>query len=235
MRRWLPGIGRRVPEVPVRDLPDDQLRLAWQAVSLLLEYPSARLFDRLPRLRQAADALPEPVGAPLLPLLAYLQKAGLEQVQREFVETFDYTRKCALHLTYYAHGDSRKRGIALVQFKQAYRRSGVEIGDDELPDHLSVVLEFGALHDLEVAWDLVNRHRAGIELLALGLRHRNSPWAGAVAALQASLPAVDGAQGELVAKLLAEGPEREDVGLEPYGIYPHLNPHPQDDAELLGV
>ena len=40
------------------------------------------------------------------------------------------------------------RGIAL-QFKQAFRASGVEMGDAdaELPDYLPMVLEFGALTD----------------------------------------------------------------------------------------
>ena len=111
----------------------------------------------------------------------------------------------------------------------------MEVSDEELPDHLSVVLEFGALGDLDVAWDLINRHRAGVELLAMALEHRGSPWHGALAALRATLPAIDGEQAETVAKLLRDGPETEDVGLEPYGIDPFLNPRPDEDAELLGV
>ena len=172
MRRWLPGIGRRKPTVPDRELPDDQLRVAWQLVSLLLEYPSVKLFQRLTRLRAAAEQLPAAVGEPLVGVIDCLEQQGLEKSRRLYVETFDYTRKCALHLTYYAHGDSRKRGVALVQFKQVYRRAGMELEGEELPDHLSVVLEFGALGDLDVAWDLVNRHRAGVELLAMALEHR---------------------------------------------------------------
>jgi nitrate reductase molybdenum cofactor assembly chaperone len=235
MRRWLPGIGRRKPTVPDRELPDDQLRVAWQLVSLLLEYPSVKLFQRLTRLRATAEQLPAAVSEPLVEVIDCLEQQGLEKSRRLYVETFDYTRKCALHLTYYAHGDSRKRGVALVQFKQVYRRAGMELEGEELPDHLSVVLEFGALGDLDVAWDLVNRHRAGVELLAMALEHRNSPWQGALTALRATLPAIDGEQAEAVAKLLRDGPESEEVGLEPYGIDPFLNPRPDDDAELLGV
>ena len=55
MRRWLPGIGRRAPKVPARELPDDQLRVTWQAVSLLLDYPSVKLFRNLTRLRDVPD------------------------------------------------------------------------------------------------------------------------------------------------------------------------------------
>ena len=58
MRRWLPGIGRRAPNVPARELPDDQLSVTWQAVSLLLDYPSVKLFRNLTRLRDTAGRLP---------------------------------------------------------------------------------------------------------------------------------------------------------------------------------
>ena len=107
MRRWLPGIGRRVPNIPSRELPDDQLRVTWQAVSLLLEYPSVKLFRNLTRLRDAVGKLPATVGEPLIGVIDHLEQQGLEASRRAYVETFDYTRKCALHLTYYAHGDSR--------------------------------------------------------------------------------------------------------------------------------
>ena len=98
------------------------------------------------------------------------------QLQRDYVETFDVTRRCCLYLTYFAHGDTRKRGLALVQFKQAYREAGVELDAAELPDHLCVVLEFGATVDAETAWRLLNDHRAGIEMLRIALAETGSPW-----------------------------------------------------------
>src|SRR5699024_7950613 len=58
------------------------------------------------------------------------------------VETFDLRRRSCLHLTYYAHGDTRNRGAALLVFSNAYRRAGFVLTEDELPDHLCVVLEF---------------------------------------------------------------------------------------------
>ena len=58
------------------------------------------------------------------------------QLSRDYVETFDLRRRCCLYLTYYAHGDTRKRGMALLQFTHAYRTAGVTLVDGELPDHL---------------------------------------------------------------------------------------------------
>ncbi|MDO5286872.1 MAG: nitrate reductase molybdenum cofactor assembly chaperone [Actinomycetia bacterium] len=230
-----PLVRPRAAGVPRREMDDLVVRATWQLVSLLLGYPDEALYGRLPALRQAAEVLPEPVGPALTGLVDHLDEVGLGAAQRRYVETFDYTRRCALHLTYYTHGDSRKRGVALVELKQAYRRVGWDLNGTELPDHLSVLLELGAVGDLDLAWELLNRHRVGVELLALALADRGSGWLPAVRALQATLPALDGDQAELVARLLRDGPEAEDVGLEPYGIDPALSPHPHDDADLLGV
>lgn len=220
---------------PRPTLDDQVLRASWQSVSLLLGYPSDELLGLVPQLRQLAAQLPNQIGEPLERLGCHLAQTEPLKLRADYVATFDTTRKCALHLTYYTHGDTRKRGIALVQFKQAYRRVGLEIGNQELPDHLSVVCEFGAQGEIDIAWRLLNDHRVGIEMLSLALQDRGSPWLDAVTALRATLPALDGTQAEAVAKLLAEGPPAEDVGLDAYSIDPRLNPHPADDAELTGA
>ena len=59
------------------------------------------------------------------------------------MDTFDLRRRC-LYLTYYSFGDTRKRGMALLQFTAAYRVAGFELAADELPDHLAMLCEFTA-------------------------------------------------------------------------------------------
>ena len=109
--------------------------------------PTEELVGRRDVLGAAVAALPAPVREPVCRFLTVLDTVPLGRLQRDYVETFDVTRRCCLYLTYFAHGDTRKRGLALVQFKQAYRKAGVEFDAAELPDHLCVVLEFGAAHD----------------------------------------------------------------------------------------
>lgn len=216
---------RRLAKSPSR-LSDEQLRTAWQAVSLLLDYPSEESIARHDALRRAIASLPEAVRMPLSSLIDHLASQRLEDVQRDFVETFDHTRKCSLYLTYFSYGDTRRRGVALVQFKQAYHRAGVELSADELPDHLGVVLEFGATADREAAWKLLGEHRAGIEMLLLALQDRRSPWAWAVEALRATLPELDGDGFAAVQRLIEAGPPQEEVGLQPYAIDPRLTENP---------
>jgi nitrate reductase delta subunit len=91
------------------------------------------------------------------------------------------------------------------------------LSDDELPDHLGVLLEFGATADVAVARTLLLQHRAGLELLRLALEDAHSPWASVLQAVSATLPLLAGDDREAVAKLAAQGPPAEEVGLAPFG------------------
>ena len=197
-----------------------QLATAWQVVSLLLEYPTEELLGRRPLLADAAAGLPAPVREPVSQFLTTLETAPLGQLQRDYVETFDVTRRCCLYLTYFAHGDTRK--------------AGVELEAAELPDHLSVVLEFGASYDAETAWRLLNDHRAGIEMLRIALAEKGSPWHVLMLALGATLPELKGEDEDKMLALIAQGPPAEEVGLDlqPYALDPRLNPRPSDSVDL---
>ena len=201
----------------------------WQLVSLLLDYPDERLLGLVPVLRESTKGVPPAVGERLGVFLDHLEATPLPRLQADYVDTFDVTRRCALHLTYFLHGDTRKRGAALVQFKQAYRRAGVEIADEglELPDHLCVLLEFGATTDAPTAWKLLNDHRVGIELLYTALKGKSSPWLPLLEALRATLPELRGDDEEALRRLIADGPPQEEVGIDqsPFALDPALDEH----------
>lgn len=218
-------------------LDDTALAATWQVVSLLLDYPDEVLLERVPMLREVLAGLPQTQRDLLSAFLDRVDAATLGDLQREYVDTFDVTRRCSLHLTYVSHGDTRRRGVALVEFKQAYRRAGVELDTDvELPDHLCVVLEFGAVHDRATAWDLLTRNRVAVEVLRAGLARRESSWLPVLEALRSTLPPLEGDDEQALLRLVAQGPPQEDVGLEPYAIDPRLNPRPEpaDTTALLG-
>jgi nitrate reductase delta subunit len=111
---------------------------------------------------------------------------------------------------------ARWRGLALLRIKQTYRRAGFVLDDTELPDHLSVVLEFAATVDPAGGTKLLQEHRAGLELLGLALTEAGSPPAAATAAVSATLPPLHGSVHEAVARLAAQGPPGEEVGLDPF-------------------
>ena len=189
---------------------------AWQAASLLLSYPDSQLLDRLPLLRSLAAALPGPVAEPLGRFLDRLAATPPRELEESYVDTFDRRRRCCLYLTYYAYGDTRRRGVALLRIKQAYRAAGLELDAGELPDHLAVVLEFAATGDADAGRQILLEHRAGLEVLRLALADAGSPYVDVVRAVCATLPPLAGDESTAVARLLAEGPPAEEVGLLPF-------------------
>jgi nitrate reductase delta subunit len=204
-------------------LAPDQLTIVWQSVSLLLDYPDQEVLAHTELVRSACLGLPPAVGDPIRGFLDTLDSTPLPELQAAYVETFDTRRRCNLFLTYFAHGDTRKRGMALLRFKQTYLRAGFELDAAELPDHLCVVLEFAATVDQELGLGLVLDHRAGLELLRLSLRDMASPWAGLIDAVTATLPPLRGDERDAVRRLAAEGPPEEEVGLAPFA-HPQFSP-----------
>ncbi|WP_328390681.1 nitrate reductase molybdenum cofactor assembly chaperone [Nocardia sp. NBC_00416] len=189
---------------------------AWQAQSLLLGYPDESLRRNLGLLGRVAASLPPPVGAPLTRFLGHVRTSSVFELAADYVATFDHRKRFSPYLTYFAYGDTRKRGVALLRFKQAYQAAGLKLTEDELPDHLSVVLEFAASGNAEAGLRLLAEHRAGLEVMRRGLRNTGSPWADVLESVTATLPALVGSEDEAVARLIAEGPPEEAVGLAPF-------------------
>lgn len=220
------NIFRRTAKSTSPRLPDAQLRVAWQAVSLLLDYPGEQAAQHRALIRAELASLPESVASGLRSFLDFADAAEAAEpgrLARDYVETFDHTRRGCLYLTYFAYGDTRRRGVVLVQFKQAYRKAGGEFAADELPDHLGVVLEFGATHDPATAWKPIGDYRAGVEMLRISLQDRKSPWADVLVALCATLPSLGEDEAGEVARLIEQGPPVEEVGTEAYALDPSLS------------
>ncbi|SON59262.1 Nitrate reductase-like protein NarX [Mycobacterium simulans] len=211
---------QRRPERSVA-LSERDARLVWRVAALLLDYPSPQTLAMLDQLTAAASELPDAVGTPILDFLLHEFAPGDPmRLAEQYVETFDMRRRASLHLTYYAYGDTRKRGMALLRFKHAYRQAGMQVGDEELPDYLPLVLEFAATVDTLQGERLLAEHVPVLELLRLSLRDSGSSYAGILAAVLATLPPISTADRRRIAELAAQGPPDEDVGLEPFAMDP---------------
>lgn len=190
-------------------------RPVYAAVSLLLGYPDPELLDQIPLLRRAAATAPAPARARLLRFVTHLGMTAPEVLSAQYVDTFDLRRRCCLYLTYYAFGDTRKRGSALVRFTHAYRHAGLDQPEGELPDHLAVVCSFAAIAP-GPGVELLVEHQAGVEMLRLALAEAGSPYLDVIDALRAVLPPPEEADLARALDLARRGPPSEEVGLEPF-------------------
>ena len=182
----------------------------WALLSLLLRYPDERVVAAA---GEVAALSPGPVRDALERFVA----SWTGDRAATYVETFDLRRRASLNLTYYAHGDTRERGMALLRLKKLYRAAGLPLESAELPDHLTVMLAFAALAPPGYGEALLAEHRPAIELLRLSLHDLGSPYAHLLDALAALLPPLSVSERSEVVRLAREGPPEEAVGLEPYG------------------
>lgn len=208
------------PATTDRHAEVDRAAVAAKAASLLLRYPDAEVLATLPTLRAAVSTLPTRLAEPLSTVVDHYATAPVGELTARYVETFDFRRRCALHLTYYTHGDTRDRGEALVRFAAAYRSVGLEVIGGELPDHLPTVLDLAATAG-DLGWQLLREHRVGIELLAAALERDGSVYRHVLAAVRRLLPAPAPEDMTAAATLAAAGPPVERVGLAPYGAGGH--------------
>ncbi|MBB3045467.1 nitrate reductase molybdenum cofactor assembly chaperone [Nocardioides sp. LMS-CY] len=201
-------------------------RVTRQAASYLLAYPDQALLDRVPLLR---DALAEQGVDGLDAFLDHLEGTPLRELERQYVEVFDLSRRHALYLSYWTDGDTRRRGEVLARFKAAYRACGFVVDTSgELPDYLPMVLEFAAIADPEVGETILREYRPSLELLRIGLEEDGAPYAEVVAAVCATLPGASPADRAAVQAMVG-GPPTEFVGLEPYD--PRLLPMANSGGE----
>ncbi|SEE02895.1 respiratory nitrate reductase chaperone NarJ [Streptomyces sp. 2231.1] len=150
----------------------------YQAAALCLTYPDDDFVARLPLLREAAPQLRE--------FTDHAAVTPLPELEAHYEQVFDVRNRHSLYLSWWHDGDTRRRGMSLVRFKDVYRRHGLEFTGEELPDFLPAVLEFTARTG---ETGLLTGHRDGLERLRARLSDHGTPYASVLDAVCAALPA----------------------------------------------
>ena len=161
-------------------------RYTLRALSALLGYPDAELRTHLPELLDAIDkeaVVPASRREELHALAAELTRMDPMDVEARFVETFDRGRATSLHMFEHVHGDSRDRGPAMIDLMQTYEKAGLFMAQDELPDHLCVLLQFASTQPPKLATDFLGEMAHILTAVFSALLQRGSPYAAPVAAV----------------------------------------------------
>ncbi len=230
----IPDAAPAIPEPDEGSPPATPTALIFQSAALVLSYPEAELLDRLELIE---DALAGTSAAErFAPVLAHLRGTSLRELQSFHVQEFDLSRKHALHLSYWTDGDTRRRGEVLTEVKGVYRDSGLLVDlAGELPDHLPIVLEF-AVADPERGLALLQRFRASVELIRLGLAADRLPHASVMQAVCDCLPGPSPKNRAEVQAMFGEVQPVEFVGLDTLDRHPRLDDrHPELDDRHPGL
>ena len=132
---------------------------------------------------RAASPACEP-ETPSRAFLSWLRATPPTEVAQHYVQTFDLRRRCALYLTYYRYGDTRKRGMAMLRFKAAYRGARFAPSDDGAARLPADGARVRRARPAGVA--LLRSCRADLELLRRALDEAESPYAHVVDAVCAA-------------------------------------------------
>src|SRR5262249_41248058 len=138
----------------------------YQAAALCLTYPDEDFVARLPLLREAAPQLRE--------FTDHAAVTPLGELAAHYVQVFDFQNRHSLYLSWWRDGDTRRRGMSLVRFKDLYRAHGLEFSGEELPDFLPAVLEFTARTGNT---DPLIEHHDALEQLRSRLTDFGTPYA----------------------------------------------------------
>ena len=152
----------------------------------LLSYPDTELRAHLPELQEALHdegALSASRLAELDALIERLHRRRPLDVEADHVELFDRGRGTALHLFEHVHGDSRDRGPAMVDLCQTYEAAGLFLAPGELPDHLTVVLQYASTQPPAQARAFLGEIAHILQVIFSALLRREAAHASVLAAL----------------------------------------------------
>lgn len=219
----------RLPLEPQVKCTREQQQLAFMSASILLDYPADDAAKRYAAVAEQAEELPAELAQPLQQFLDWARQLGVRKLREHFVETFDQRRRCALWLSYYAVGDTRQRGHAILSFAEVLNRCGWQVREGELADYLPVVLEFAARDESGSGVELLAAHRDGLEVLRGALTSCDSGYRHLLTVVCRALPDIDLEVVERYQQLVRRGPATELVGINPTS--PLLAPYGANPGE----
>lgn len=121
----------------------------YKVFSVLLDYPSFSLKNDISlsfKILEKEGLLSYIHLKKLYNFISYIKNTDLLFLQEKYVSVFDRKKTFSLYLFEHIHGDSRERGMAMIDLKNLYKISNfdIELGG-ELPDYIPLFLEYLSL------------------------------------------------------------------------------------------
>ena len=109
-------------------------------------------------------------------LISFIKNNDLLYLQEYYVSIFDRKKDFSLYIFEHIHGDSRERGMAMVDLKDFYKKSDLSVLTNELPDYLPLFLEYMSLISENEAKSLIGEIVNIIAILSRKLNIINSDY-----------------------------------------------------------
>lgn len=113
----------------------------------LLDYPRADLAEAARECQSLVSLRNAEATALLDEFRAFAEAKPVERMQEVYSVTFDLDASCHPYVGYYLFGETYKRSVFLLGLKERFKPHGFTAPENELPDHLVVLLRFLAVCD----------------------------------------------------------------------------------------
>ncbi len=146
----------------------------YKILSHLLSYPTIDLKNNI---NYANSCLAPNEKYIITSLINFIENNDLIYLQEYYVSIFDRKKDFSLYIFEHIHGDSRDRGMAMIDLKTLYKKSNFVIHKtNELPDYIPLFLEYLSLITQKKAKTLISEIINIIAILERRLKIINSSY-----------------------------------------------------------
>lgn len=160
-------------------------RAVYGDFAALLAYPDGGHVQRAVSLARRLHEFSDAAAESMTQFSTFLASCSVEEAREHYTRAFDLSPLAVPYLSVYLFGaENPQRGQFMAGFSTAYAEAGHDCGG-ELPDHLAVVLAYGAVAPDET-WDDVERFclPAPVKLMRQSLEKGTSPYHHVLASLE---------------------------------------------------
>jgi len=134
---------------------ETEMRSLYQCFARMLEYPAGGTLQAAIQAQGLLIDEDPQAAAQLKEFHDYAVSLPPGRLEEVYTGTFDLDAACHPYVGYHLFGETYKRSIFLVELKQRYSAEGFTFPDNELPDHLAVILHFlAAARDATMAEEI---------------------------------------------------------------------------------
>lgn len=109
--------------------------------------------------------------------ISFIKKNEIIYLQEYYVETFDKNKELSLYLFEHIHGDSRDRGMAMIDLIELYKKKKFTINEKyELPDYIPLFLEYLSVINKEKSKKLLKEITNIISTINKKLKTQNNKY-----------------------------------------------------------
>ena len=121
-------------------------------LAMIFEYPCDEMFPVLSSLIIKFSSQPllqyQSINKKLQIYFDYFSKNNLGKIEEDYVSTFEMNTKYILYIGHILFGENYERSNYISYLNELYQENEFVIKNNELPDHVSVILKFFSINDV---------------------------------------------------------------------------------------